>query len=66
MAMSNREAVEIILAGRKAAGRIGQRFVPDHDRLRTFGLSANDIEQVELTVQLVEANRETLLAKLED
>lgn len=65
MAMSKREAAELILAGRKAARRVGRDFVVDREKLGRFGgFSAHEMDEIEQTVQWVEASHDTLLSKL--
>lgn len=57
--MTYREAIEIVLAGRRAARRSGQTFTPDVERLKVFGLDAS---KVSLHVARIEAFVEKELA----
>lgn len=52
--MTKAEAVEIILAARRAAQRSGGQFYIDRTKLHAFGLSSNDINKIETAVTRIE------------
>jgi hypothetical protein len=66
MTMRMREAAEIILAGRRAATRVGKEFVVDREKLGRFGgFSASEMDRIEAAVFLIEQQREAILENLE-
>lgn len=63
--MSKREAVEVILAGRRAAARTGREFIVDHEKLGRFGgFSAAEIDKIEAAVFLIEQSSAQILDRL--
>jgi hypothetical protein len=44
--MSMREAVEVVLAGREAARRVGHQFVMDDAKLQRMGFSRDQVHEI--------------------
>jgi hypothetical protein len=66
MTMRMREAAEIILAGRRAATRVGKEFAVDREKLGRFGgFSTSEMDRIEAAVFLIEQQREAILENLE-
>lgn len=49
------EAVQVILAGREAARRVGMNFVIDDFKLKNLGLTSEQIREIRLCVFEIEA-----------
>lgn len=62
--MTMREAVEIALAGRKAAARVGHQFILDDVKLRLAGFSDDDIHQIRSHVMEIEDWLNARLSKI--
>ncbi len=54
MTMTMREAVEVILAGRRAAVRVGHQFLMDDERLRNVGFSQCEVMAIRRHVLEIE------------
>jgi len=53
--MTKKEAAEIILAGRRAAGRVGRNFVVDREKLAAAGgFSKREIDEIEATADRID------------
>jgi hypothetical protein len=54
--MTKKQAVDVILAGRRAAARVGKAFIVDWDKLgRLGGFSAAELDQIDAAVTEIEA-----------
>lgn len=63
--MTKREAVEVILAGRRAAARTAREFVIDRDKLaRVGGFSSRELDLIEAVVASIERHIEAELASI--
>lgn len=63
--MTKREAVEIILAGRRAAARTARTFTVDREKLGKYGgFSSAEMDRIEAAVTLIEGRTEEILGRL--
>lgn len=64
--MTKKDAVEIILAGKRAAHHTGQQFVVDRFKLGSVGgFSSGDMDEIECAVASIEAHMDHTLSQLE-
>ena len=64
--MTKKDAVEIILAGKRAAARSGCSFVVDRFRLGSIsGFSEDAMNEIECAVASIEAHAEYVLSSLD-
>lgn len=55
--MTKKQAVELILTGRRAAARVGKDFVVDREKLGCFGgFSTDEMDQIDAAVIDIETN----------
>lgn len=52
--MTKREAVEIIMAAKRAAARVNDRFEIDRAKLGRFGFSSREMDQIETAITRIE------------
>lgn len=63
--MNMREAVELILTGKRVAARSGSQFTVSRDRLGSIGgFSASEIAQIEQAVAAIEMATDAILMTL--
>ena len=63
--MTKKEAVEVILAARRGAYRVGHDFIVDRDRLGALGgFTVADVDKILAAVLLIEKHRDEILARV--
>ncbi len=63
--MTKAQAAELILAGRRAAARVGKDFVVDTEKLgRNGGFSQSEIDQINEAVSEIESDYARVMHRL--
>jgi hypothetical protein len=63
--MTMREAVDLVLVGRRAALRTGSTFILDQRRMSAFGFTPAETRRIEAAADEIEAATEAVLARVD-